>query len=62
MSDAQFGVVHYAGAVMYDSAGFLEKSKDALQSNIGKIMTASTSQVCGTRRRLECPVCLMGTV
>jgi myosin-3 len=35
-----FGIVHYAGVVVYDSAGFLEKNRDALPDQVIDVMAS----------------------
>uniref|UniRef100_A0A8C7MLK5 Unconventional myosin-VIIb n=1 Tax=Oncorhynchus kisutch TaxID=8019 RepID=A0A8C7MLK5_ONCKI len=41
--DMEFGIRHFAGVVHYDSNGFLEKNRDALNSGILKLIEASTN-------------------
>uniref|UniRef100_A0A4W5PKL4 Myosin VIIB n=1 Tax=Hucho hucho TaxID=62062 RepID=A0A4W5PKL4_9TELE len=43
--DMEFGIHHFAGAVHYDSKGFLEKNRDALNSDILKLIDASTNKL-----------------
>ena len=39
-----FGVQHFAGDVMYDVTGFLEKNKDTLHTDIIQLMQAATDE------------------
>uniref|UniRef100_UPI00358F823D myosin-IIIb-like n=1 Tax=Myxine glutinosa TaxID=7769 RepID=UPI00358F823D len=39
--DPKFAVKHYAGKVMYSARGCLEKNRDSLHADIGKILTGS---------------------
>ncbi|KAJ8011282.1 hypothetical protein DPEC_G00056530 [Dallia pectoralis] len=41
----EFGIRHFAGNVYYDSRGFLEKNRDALSSDIIKLINASTNKL-----------------
>uniref|UniRef100_A0A674CB98 Myosin VIIB n=1 Tax=Salmo trutta TaxID=8032 RepID=A0A674CB98_SALTR len=43
--DLEFGICHFAGVVHYDSKGFLEKNRDALNSDILKLIGASTNKL-----------------
>ncbi|KAM9459633.1 unconventional myosin-VIIb-like [Salvelinus alpinus] len=43
--DMEFGIRHFAGVVHYDSKGFLEKNRDALNSDILKLIDASTNKL-----------------
>ncbi|CEG48932.1 myosin-like protein [Plasmopara halstedii] len=43
-SRTQFTIKHYAGAVTYESLGFLEKHKDALLPNLSELMRSSSKQ------------------
>lgn len=43
-SRTQFTIKHYAGAVTYESLGFLEKHKDALLPNLSELMRGSSKQ------------------
>ncbi|XP_013418100.1 myosin-IIIb isoform X2 [Lingula anatina] len=40
-----FGVIHYAGQVIYNAEGFLEKNRDTLSPNILECMKNSDSQI-----------------
>lgn len=44
MLDSEFGVHHYAGLVVYDSAGFMEKNKDQLHLQLSEMCRASTCE------------------
>uniref|UniRef100_A0A8C4QNP2 Uncharacterized protein n=1 Tax=Eptatretus burgeri TaxID=7764 RepID=A0A8C4QNP2_EPTBU len=39
--DPKFAVKHYAGKVVYSASGCLEKNRDSLHADIGKILTGS---------------------
>lgn len=41
-NDISFVINHYAGKVVYDARGFLEKNRDNLSSNLVECMKAST--------------------
>ncbi|CAJ1071655.1 unconventional myosin-VIIa-like [Xyrichtys novacula] len=43
--DTDFGIRHFAGMVLYDSKGFLEKNRDAVSSDIIKMIDVSTNKV-----------------
>ncbi|CAB1325889.1 unnamed protein product [Coregonus sp. 'balchen'] len=43
--DMEFGIRHFAGVVHYDSKGFLEKNRDALSSDILKLIDTSTNKL-----------------
>uniref|UniRef100_A0A6Q2Y884 Myosin VIIBb n=1 Tax=Esox lucius TaxID=8010 RepID=A0A6Q2Y884_ESOLU len=43
--DMEFGIRHFAGEVYYDSRGFLEKNRDALSSDIIKLINTSTNKL-----------------
>ncbi|KAI1889294.1 hypothetical protein AGOR_G00177680 [Albula goreensis] len=43
--DTQFGILHFAGVVCYDSQGFLEKNRDALSSDIIQLVETSTNKL-----------------
>ncbi|XP_034036571.1 unconventional myosin-VIIb [Thalassophryne amazonica] len=43
--ETQFGVQHFAGAVYYDSQGFLEKNRDALSSDLVQLVETSTNKL-----------------
>ncbi|XP_051274407.1 unconventional myosin-VIIa-like isoform X3 [Dicentrarchus labrax] len=43
--DTDFGICHYAGVVHYDSKGFLEKNRDAVSSDIIKMVDVSTNKL-----------------
>ncbi|KAF7652777.1 hypothetical protein LDENG_00092430 [Lucifuga dentata] len=43
--DTDFGIRHFAGLVFYDSKGFLEKNKDAVSSDIIKMIDTSTNKL-----------------
>eukprot|EP00914_Ancora_sagittata_P007760 GHVO01015186.1.p1 GENE.GHVO01015186.1~~GHVO01015186.1.p1 ORF type:complete len:1084 (+),score=205.04 GHVO01015186.1:412-3663(+) len=40
-----FGIRHYAGSVMYDSRGFLEKNRDELNRNLVELLGSSTNEL-----------------
>ena len=44
-NDISFGINHYAGKVVYDARGFLEKNRDNLSSNLIDCMTKSNIEV-----------------
>jgi hypothetical protein len=44
-SSLPFGVRHYAGEVVYDAVGFLDKNKDQLMPNVASLMTRSTTEL-----------------
>lgn len=41
-ANSQFVVLHYAGAVVYDTNGWLEKNKDAIQQEAMDLVGASS--------------------
>nr|XP_049602969.1 unconventional myosin-VIIa isoform X2 [Syngnathus scovelli] len=43
--DTDFGIHHFAGIVYYDSKGFLEKNRDAVSSDIFKMVDMSTNKL-----------------
>ncbi|XP_051562758.1 unconventional myosin-VIIb-like [Myxocyprinus asiaticus] len=43
--DTQFGIKHFAGAVYYDSKGFLEKNRDALSSDVIQLIETSSNKL-----------------
>ncbi|GLD65431.1 unconventional myosin-VIIa-like protein, partial [Lates japonicus] len=43
--ETQFGVLHFAGVVYYDSQGFLEKNRDALSSDLIQLVETSTNKL-----------------
>nr|XP_057924383.1 unconventional myosin-VIIb-like isoform X1 [Doryrhamphus excisus] len=43
--DTDFGICHFAGAVYYDSKGFLEKNRDAVSADIFKMVDISTNKL-----------------
>jgi len=43
LKKGQFGVVHYAGKVFYQSAGFLEKNSDAMTVNMEELVGTSSN-------------------
>ncbi|XP_008275923.1 unconventional myosin-VIIa-like [Stegastes partitus] len=43
--DTDFGIHHFAGVVYYDSNGFLEKNRDAVSSDIIKMVDLSTNEL-----------------
>ncbi|XP_013858260.1 unconventional myosin-VIIa [Austrofundulus limnaeus] len=43
--DAEFGIRHFAGLVYYDTKGFLEKNRDAVSSDIIKMIDMSTNKL-----------------
>ncbi|CAF97644.1 unnamed protein product, partial [Tetraodon nigroviridis] len=51
--DTDFGIHHFAGAVFYDSRGFLEKNRDAVSLDLIKMVATSPSHV-GDLLRLPC--------
>eukprot|EP01033_Poteriospumella_lacustris_P014444 gene14444-10322_t len=42
-SDQKFGVLHYAGEVFYEIAGFVEKNREATNVDMRELMTRSTN-------------------
>jgi myosin-5 len=45
MDRASFGIHHYAGKVMYDADGFLNRNQDTLQTDLGELCAKSTNTV-----------------
>ncbi|KAA0713123.1 Unconventional myosin-VIIa [Triplophysa tibetana] len=43
--DTKFGILHFAGAVYYDSKGFLEKNRDALSGDIIQLVQTSSNKL-----------------
>ncbi|XP_062252279.1 unconventional myosin-VIIa [Platichthys flesus] len=43
--ETQFGIQHFAGAVFYDSKGFLEKNRDALSLDLIQLVETSTNKL-----------------
>lgn len=43
LSNTQFVLHHYAGAVTYDAEGFVEKNKDSLQSDLLELLATSSN-------------------
>ncbi|XP_067331027.1 unconventional myosin-VIIa-like isoform X2 [Channa argus] len=43
--DTHFGINHFAGAVFYDSRGFLEKNRDAVSFDVIKMVETSTNNL-----------------
>ncbi|XP_078448570.1 myosin-1-like [Wolffia australiana] len=43
--DKTFGVIHYAGEVVYDTSGFLEKNRDPLYIDSIQLLASSKSQL-----------------
>uniref|UniRef100_A0A3B4EZ56 Unconventional myosin-VIIa-like n=1 Tax=Pundamilia nyererei TaxID=303518 RepID=A0A3B4EZ56_9CICH len=43
--DTNFGICHFAGLVQYDSNGFLEKNRDAVSSDIIKMLDMSANKL-----------------
>eukprot|EP00064_Thunnus_orientalis_P004684 superscaffoldBa00000434_g4696 len=43
--ETDFGIQHFAGVVHYDSTGFLEKNKDAVSSDLIKMVEMSTNKL-----------------
>ncbi|KAH8741190.1 myosin-related protein [Cryptosporidium ryanae] len=43
MSNTSFAVSHYAGPVIYDTRGFLEKNRDQLHSDVTELLLSSES-------------------
>ncbi|KAJ8356987.1 hypothetical protein SKAU_G00197810, partial [Synaphobranchus kaupii] len=43
--DMEFGIQHFAGAVYYDSEGFLEKNRDSMSSDVMKLVETSSSKL-----------------
>ncbi|OII73353.1 myosin-related protein [Cryptosporidium ubiquitum] len=43
MSNSSFAVSHYAGPVIYDTRGFLEKNRDQLHSDVTELLRSSES-------------------
>uniref|UniRef100_A0A672G4R0 Si:ch73-194h10.2 n=1 Tax=Salarias fasciatus TaxID=181472 RepID=A0A672G4R0_SALFA len=43
--DTQFGIQHFAGAVYYDSKGFLEKNRDALSTDLIQLVETSANKL-----------------
>eukprot|EP00056_Hartaetosiga_gracilis_P013065 m.213142 g.213142 ORF g.213142 m.213142 type:complete len:1878 (+) comp13789_c0_seq6:2376-8009(+) len=44
MAVAQFGINHFAGAVMYNVGGFLEKNRDAFRPELVDVLCASSNE------------------
>ncbi|KAK6590362.1 myosin-related [Cryptosporidium xiaoi] len=45
MSNTSFAVSHYAGPVIYDTRGFLEKNRDQLHSDVTELLLSSESSL-----------------
>ncbi|XP_077580422.1 unconventional myosin-VIIb-like isoform X2 [Stigmatopora nigra] len=43
--DTDFGIHHFAGIVLYESKGFLEKNRDAVSTDIFKMLDMSTNKL-----------------
>lgn len=43
--ETQFGIKHFAGEVLYDSKGFLEKNRDALSSDLIQVVETSSNKL-----------------
>ncbi|KAM3850264.1 unconventional myosin-VIIb [Diretmus argenteus] len=43
--EMQFGIRHFAGVVYYDSKGFLEKNRDAVSSDLIRLVDTSTNKL-----------------
>ncbi|XP_074544475.1 unconventional myosin-VIIa-like [Halichoeres trimaculatus] len=43
--DTDFGICHFAGVVYYDSNGFLEKNRDAISTDLFKMIDGSTNKL-----------------
>ena len=41
VSNAKFGIRHYAGEVFYDTSGLLEKNRDTFRDDILKVLKDS---------------------
>lgn len=44
----QFIIIHYAGEVCYDIAGFVEKNKDSISTLITEVLSTSSNSVVKT--------------
>ena len=49
-----FGVKHYAGTVVYDGNGFLEKNRDTLYLDLIEMLQSSTSSFVRTQNFFRC--------
>uniref|UniRef100_H3CR28 Myosin VIIBb n=1 Tax=Tetraodon nigroviridis TaxID=99883 RepID=H3CR28_TETNG len=52
--DTDFGIHHFAGAVFYDSRGFLEKNRDAVSLDLIKMVARTSPSHVGDLLRLPC--------
>ena len=55
---SEFGIIHYAGLVMYDSDGFVNKNKDRLPLDLKHCMEKSSNQIVALHAIDAPPTCL----